>query len=98
MKKWIFFTIKLITWPQYGECPTHRKETAYEIRAGDQTVQIMQEFHALSVHIPTLTQKDVSWMLSNYKSMKLSFKGSHFNESLFCTFLVVLKESSCGTY
>ena len=68
------FTINLITWPQYGECPTHRKETAYEIRAGDQTVQIMQEFHALSVHTPTITQKDVYRMLSNYRSTKFMIK------------------------
>ena len=57
------FTINLITWPQYGECPTHRKETAYEIRGVDQMVQIMQECHALSVHTPKITQTDVSWML-----------------------------------
>ena len=62
----IFSTIKLITWPQYGEYPRHRKETAYEIRGADQMVQIMQEFHALSVHTPKITQIDVSWMLSNY--------------------------------
>ena len=57
----------MITWPQYGECPTHRKETAYEIRGADQMVQIMQEFHALSVHTPKIPQTDVSWMLSTYR-------------------------------
>ena len=62
-----FFTIKLITWPQYGECPTHRKGIAYEIRGVDQMVQIMQEFHALSVHTPKITQTDVSMMLSNHR-------------------------------
>ena len=66
------FTIKLITWPQYGECPTHRKETAYEIRGADQMVQIMQEFHALSVHTPKITQTDVSWIFSIYRSININ--------------------------
>ena len=48
----------MITWPQYEECPMHRKETAYEIRGEDQMVQIMQECHALSVHTPKITQTD----------------------------------------
>ena len=63
----IFSTIKLITWPQYGEYPRHRKETAYEIRGADQMVQIMQEFHALSVHTPKITQTDVPWILYIYR-------------------------------
>ena len=58
-----FFTINLITWPQCGECPTHRKVTAYETLGADRMVQIMQECHALSVHTPKITQTDVSWKL-----------------------------------